>query len=71
MPRSSRLSTHGVTCFLCGVAAVLLSVLSGAGPCGPSTPLGHALISLGTLTVLAGMVLMISAVLRAAFGRRW
>jgi len=65
-----KLGTYGVTSFGVGLAALLLTFATGFGPCGPTTALGHFLISLGVLGTAGGVLMMIGAILRAAFGRK-
>lgn len=67
--RVNKLARNGVICFGVGAAALIVSFFSGFGPCGPNTPLGEALISLGSLLAIAGALLMVGAILKAAFGR--
>ncbi len=70
MPAVKNLGTYGVTFFVIGVAALLLTFASGFGPCGPTTRLGSGLVSLGFLGSIGGLLMMVGAVLRAAFGRK-
>jgi len=67
---AQKLGTDVVTFFGVGVAALLLTFATGFGPCGPTTALGHFLISVGILDALGGAMMMIAAILRAAFGRK-
>ena len=66
--RAKNLAKYGVLCFAVGMAALALTFLSGFGPCGPATPLGGFLISLGFIATFAGLLMMVGAVLRAAVG---
>ena len=61
---------YGVMSFGVGIAAFVLSFASGFGPCGPITAFGGLLISVGFVTMIGGALMMIGAILRAAFGRR-
>gem|GEM_PF-6274285 len=38
----------------CGILAVILSYLPGAGPCGPSTTIGFVIMMLGLIAIPAG-----------------
>jgi hypothetical protein len=60
----------GAVSFVIGIVALALTFASGFGPCGPSTPLGGFLISLGFTAVIVGLLMMVGAIFRAAFGRR-
>ena len=61
---------YGAMSFAVGIAAFALTFASGFGPCGPSTAFGGFLISLGFVTTIGGSLMMVGAILRAAFGRR-
>jgi len=62
------LAKYGAASFGMGVAALALTFASGFGPCGPSTALGGFLISFGFVAVILGSLMMVGAILRAAFG---
>jgi uncharacterized membrane protein YidH (DUF202 family) len=64
------LAKYGVISFGVGIAALALTFATGFGPCGPSTPFGGFLISVGFITIVGGSLMMIGAILRAAFGRK-
>jgi hypothetical protein len=64
------LTKCGVASFGIGIAALALTFASGFGPCGPGTPFGGFLISLGIVATIIGSFVMVGAILRAAFGRR-
>jgi hypothetical protein len=64
------LGTYGATSFGVGIAALLFTFASGFGPCGPTTAFGGFLVSLGFLASIGGLLTMVGAVLRAAFGRK-
>ena len=62
------MATYGVISFGVGVAALALTFATGFGPCGPSTAFGGFLISVGFMATAGGSLMMIGAILRAAFG---
>jgi hypothetical protein len=64
------LAKYGAASFGVGMAAFALTFASGFGPCGPSTPFGGFLISLGFVATILGSLMMVGAILRAAFGRK-
>jgi hypothetical protein len=64
------LAKYGAASFGIGVVAFALTFASGFGPCGPSTAFGGFLISLGFVATIIGSLMMVGAILRAAFGRR-
>jgi hypothetical protein len=64
------LAKYGAMSFGVGIVAFALTFASGFGPCGPGTSFGGFLISLGFVTTIGGSLMMIGAILRAAFGRR-
>jgi hypothetical protein len=50
-----------------GILAVFLAFLPGAGPCGPSTPIGTVIMLLGMLTVPIGALIFLVGLIKARF----
>jgi hypothetical protein len=50
-----------------GLLAVMLSFMPGAGPCGPSTPIGAVIIMLGLLAVPVGAVMLLVGLIKAGY----
>jgi hypothetical protein len=48
-----------------GILAVFLAFLPGAGPCGPSTPIGAVIMLLGMLTVPIGALIFLIGLIKA------
>jgi len=65
-----KLGTYGVTSFGLGIAALLLTFASGFEPCGPTTALGRFLVSVGSIAIIGGVLMMVGAMFRAAFERK-
>jgi hypothetical protein len=49
-----------------GLLAVLLAYMPGAGPCGPSTPIGLVIMMLGLLSVPIGAVIFLIGLIKAS-----
>jgi len=49
-----------------GLLAVLVAYLPGAGPCGPSTPVGLVIMMLGLLSVPIGAVTFLTGLIKAS-----
>ena len=64
------MAKYGAMSFGVGLVAFALTFASGFGPCDPRTSFGGFQTSLGFVTTIGGSLLMIGAILRAAFGRR-
>jgi hypothetical protein len=51
----------------CGMLAVIVSFIPGAGPCGPSTPIGLVIMLLGMLAVPIGAVMLLTGLIKAGY----
>jgi hypothetical protein len=49
-----------------GLVAVFVAFLPGAGPCGPSTPIGLVIMMLGLLSVPIGAVIFLIGLIKAS-----
>jgi hypothetical protein len=49
-----------------GVLAVFVAFIPGAGPCGPSTPIGMVIMLLGLLSVPIGALIFLIGIIKAS-----
>jgi hypothetical protein len=49
-----------------GLLAVIVSFMPGAGPCGPSTPIGTVIMMLGLLALPIGAIMLFVGLVKAS-----
>ncbi len=65
--RAVTLWKKGILVAGCGILAVFVPFIPGAGPCGPSSPIGAVVMTLGMLAVPLGALMVLIGLIKAGY----